>query len=63
MYEVVDTHSGVQGARYTAIPRFILMEGTGATNKGLKAEWMTVKDEAMFVGQSDPSVRHLFSNK
>ena len=33
-----------------AIPRYILMEGDGNTNKGQKTEWATVKDGKMYVG-------------
>ena len=33
-----------------AVPRFILMEGDGNTDKGQKTEWATVKDGKMYVG-------------
>ena len=33
-----------------AIPRHILMEGDGNTDKGQKTEWATVKDGKMYVG-------------
>jgi len=33
-----------------AIPRYILMEGDGHTNKGQKTEWATVKDGQLYVG-------------
>eukprot|EP01138_Halocafeteria_seosinensis_P006723 gb/GECG01006875.1/.p1 GENE.gb/GECG01006875.1/~~gb/GECG01006875.1/.p1 ORF type:complete len:407 (+),score=57.47 gb/GECG01006875.1/:1-1221(+) len=33
-----------------AIPRYILMEGDAETDKGFKCEWMTVKDNKLFVG-------------
>ena len=33
-----------------AIPRFILMEGNGNSEKGQKSEWATVKDGKMIVG-------------
>lgn len=33
-----------------AIPRFILMEGNGDTDKGQKTEWATVKDGKMYAG-------------
>ena len=33
-----------------AIPRYILMEGDGNTDKGQKTEWATVKDGKMYVG-------------
>ena len=33
-----------------AIPRFILMEGDGDTDKGQKTEWATVKDDAIIAG-------------
>jgi len=35
---------------YKCIPRYILMEGDGATTKGQKTEWATVKDGMLFVG-------------
>lgn len=38
----------VKGNR--AIPRHILMEGDGNTDKGMKIEWATVKDGKMYVG-------------
>ena len=33
-----------------AIPRFILMEGDGNTDKGQKTEWATVKDDSIIAG-------------
>ena len=33
-----------------AIPRFILMEGDGNTDKGQKTEWATVKDGKLYIG-------------
>ena len=33
-----------------AIPRYIMMEGDGNTDKGQKTEWATVKDGKMYVG-------------
>lgn len=33
-----------------AYPRYILMEGEGDTNKGMKCEWATVKDGRLVVG-------------
>lgn len=33
-----------------AIPRHIIMEGNGNTDKGQKTEWATVKDNKMYVG-------------
>ena len=33
-----------------AIPRYILMEGDGNTEKGQKTEWATVKDDAIIAG-------------
>ena len=33
VYEILDSHSGVPGARYTAVPRHILMAGAGNNAK------------------------------
>eukprot|EP00042_Codosiga_hollandica_P023229 m.90546 g.90546 ORF g.90546 m.90546 type:complete len:378 (+) comp51099_c0_seq22:145-1278(+) len=33
-----------------AIPRYILTDGDGSVSKGFKAEWMTVKDQHLWVG-------------
>lgn len=33
-----------------AVPRFILMDGDGDSNKGFKCEWMAVKDNKLYVG-------------
>jgi soluble calcium-activated nucleotidase 1 len=35
---------------YKAVPRYILTEGDGYTNKGQKTEWATVKDGKLYVG-------------
>jgi soluble calcium-activated nucleotidase 1 len=50
---------------FQIVPRFILMEGDGATGKGFKTEWATVKDGVMVVGSfgkeytnNDGSVRN-----
>ena len=32
------------------MPRHILTEGNGVTNKGQKTEWATVKDGLLYVG-------------
>ena len=49
-----DDRSGVVSAldleRGMAIPKHILMEGNGHTEKGQKNEWATVKDGKMYVG-------------
>jgi len=33
-----------------AIPHYILMDGDGHSTKGFKCEWMTVKDDLLYVG-------------
>ena len=44
IYEI-DTHN------FNAIPWVILVDGDGvSTSKGFKCEWMTVKDEKLFIG-------------
>jgi hypothetical protein len=34
-----------------SIPRYILMEGDGDTDKGMKCEWASVKEDYLFVGR------------
>lgn len=58
--------SGAKGERAPAlVPRAILMEGDGATDKGMKIEWATVKDGLLWVGSfgkeytaNDGSIAH-----
>lgn len=49
----VDDRSGIVFAikdMSKVVPRYILMEGDGATDKGQKSEWATVKDGLLYVG-------------
>lgn len=48
-----DDRSGVVfelSRAHQCIPRYVLMEGDGATTKGQKTEWATVKDGDLYVG-------------
>jgi len=40
----------IEGKEVKAVPRQILMDGDGNTNKGFKCEWGTVKDGFLFIG-------------
>mmetsp|Transcript_13538 Transcript_13538/g.26881 ORF Transcript_13538/g.26881 Transcript_13538/m.26881 type:complete len:405 (+) Transcript_13538:455-1669(+) len=42
---VKDEKKGMKG-----VPRFILTEGNGETDKGMKVEWSTVKDGHLYIG-------------
>ena len=39
-----------KGADSYAVPRFIISEGDGDTDKGMKWEWATVKDDELYIG-------------
>ena len=41
MYEIVQGH---------LVPWVILEDGPGSVPKGFKAEWMTVKDQRLYIG-------------
>lgn len=38
------------GPQPKVVPRHILMEGDGETDKGFKCEWMAVKDDELYIG-------------
>ncbi|GMH52528.1 hypothetical protein TrRE_jg3449, partial [Triparma retinervis] len=38
------------GGGIKSVPRFILTEGDGETDKGMKVEWATVKDGNLYIG-------------
>jgi len=52
MFEIVNPQdSSIQGEhRPILVPRQIFMEGDGTTDKGLKVEWATVRDNQLYVG-------------
>jgi soluble calcium-activated nucleotidase 1 len=65
VYEILDYRT--EDAR--VVPRFILMEGDGNTEKGLKGEWGTVKDGNMIISSfgkeyanSDGTIRNKNNN-
>lgn len=52
MFEIVNfANSGVKGMNGPQlVPRQIMMEGDGVTDKGMKIEWATVKGDHLYVG-------------
>jgi soluble calcium-activated nucleotidase 1 len=52
MFEVMnpDNSAAVGDAAPYVVPRHIFMEGAGDTDKGLKIEWSTVRDDKLYVG-------------
>jgi Apyrase len=65
VYEIVDFRT--ESAR--VVPRFILMEGDGNTEKGLKGEWAAVKDNKLIISSfgkeyanSDGTIRNWNNN-
>lgn len=48
VFEIIKTDEGEAGV--DAVPRFIVTEGAGETDKGMKIEWSTVKDGNLYVG-------------
>lgn len=65
VYEVVDYRT--PSAR--VVPRYILMEGNGETEKGFKGEWGTVKDGNLIIASfgkeyanNDGTIKNLNNN-
>jgi soluble calcium-activated nucleotidase 1 len=52
MFEVMnpDSSASVGAAAPYVVPRHIFMEGSGDTDKGLKIEWATVREDKLYVG-------------
>ena len=48
--QVVELLNAKDGQSTTVVPRFVLTEGNGNTNKGMKLEWATVKDGELHIG-------------
>lgn len=47
VFEIVNNDDGTQSE---VIPRFVISEGEGDTDKGMKWEWATVKDNLLYMG-------------
>jgi soluble calcium-activated nucleotidase 1 len=47
VFEILNTHDGKDSF---VVPRFIITEGEGDTDKGMKWEWATVKDGELWMG-------------
>jgi soluble calcium-activated nucleotidase 1 len=47
LYEVLNTPDGSDSF---VVPRFVISEGSGDTDKGMKWEWSTVKDGDLYLG-------------
>lgn len=48
--EVVEILNTDNGQESYSVPRFVITEGPGDTDKGMKWEWSTVKDGELFIG-------------
>jgi soluble calcium-activated nucleotidase 1 len=47
VYEILNKKSGKESF---AVPRFVVTEGSGDTDKGMKWEWATVKNRELYMG-------------
>jgi soluble calcium-activated nucleotidase 1 len=47
VFEILNTDNGQDSF---VVPRFVVTEGNGETDKGMKWEWSTVKDGEMYIG-------------
>lgn len=47
VYEILNKNSGKESF---AVPRFVITEGSGDTDKGMKWEWATVKNGELYIG-------------
>lgn len=47
VFEILSTHDGKDSY---VVPRFVITEGDGDTDKGMKWEWATVKDNELVMG-------------
>ena len=48
--DVFELLSSADGAKTYVVPRFVITEGGGDTDKGMKWEWATVKDGELHIG-------------
>lgn len=47
VFEILNTHDGMSSF---VVPRFVVTEGDGDTDKGMKWEWSTVKNGELYMG-------------
>lgn len=47
VFEIINSDDGTQS---NVVPRFVITEGEGDTDKGMKWEWATVKDGELYMG-------------
>ena len=47
VFEILNTEDGKDSF---VVPRFVFTEGEGDTDKGMKWEWATVKDDELYMG-------------
>ena len=47
VFEILNNEDGTES---TVAPRFVITEGSGETDKGMKWEWSTVKDGELYMG-------------
>lgn len=48
--DVFEIINNAEGTASEVVPRFVITEGEGDTDKGMKWEWATVKDEELYIG-------------
>ncbi|KAL3928131.1 MAG: hypothetical protein SGBAC_012780 [Bacillariaceae sp.] len=48
--EVFEIRNNANGKSSYLVPRFVVTEGEGDTDKGMKWEWATVKDDELYIG-------------
>jgi len=49
VFEIL-SEPGSQGTKSLVVPRYVITEGEGDTDKGMKWEWATVKDDTLYIG-------------
>lgn len=47
VFEIINNSDGTKSS---CVPRFVITEGEGDTDKGMKWEWATVKDNKLYIG-------------
>jgi soluble calcium-activated nucleotidase 1 len=47
IFEIINNSDGTDSE---VVPRFVITEGEGDTDKGMKWEWATVKDDELYIG-------------
>jgi soluble calcium-activated nucleotidase 1 len=48
--DVFEILNNAEGTDSSVVPRFVITEGSGDTDKGMKWEWATVKDDLLYIG-------------